>query len=206
VFFRYFLAIPLFIVAALYGIGALFATLGAWFAILFTGRYPEGLYNYNAGFVRFASRLNAYFLLQTDKYPPFGMGEEPGYPIQVTVGPAKESYSRAKAFFRFLLAIPVYVIEYVLLLISEVVSFAAWFYQLFTGKQAPGLHNGLNLGLSYYAKSMGYFLLLTEDWPPMGDDTAAAPSSLPPTPPPLTTTPEAPVATQATDPPPPAGV
>ena len=51
-FFRIILAIPWLIVAYIYEIAAFFTVVIAWFALLFTGRYPEGLYNLNAGFVR----------------------------------------------------------------------------------------------------------------------------------------------------------
>ena len=65
-FFRYFVAIPWVIVAALYGFAASIAAFIAWFALVFTGRYPEGLYNFNAGFLRFITRTNGFCWLLTD--------------------------------------------------------------------------------------------------------------------------------------------
>ena len=71
---KWFLAIPHYIVLVFLGIGALLATLIAWFAILFTGRYPQGLFNYVLGVMRWGLRVNAYVFLQlTDKYPPFSL-------------------------------------------------------------------------------------------------------------------------------------
>jgi hypothetical protein len=53
-------------------IGGLFAVLIAWFAILFTGRFPRGLFDYLVGVGRWTNRVTAYaFLLVTDEYPPF---------------------------------------------------------------------------------------------------------------------------------------
>jgi hypothetical protein len=53
-------------------LGALFAVIGAWFAILFTGRYPRGLFDYVVGVLRWSNRVTAYTLvLVTDEYPPF---------------------------------------------------------------------------------------------------------------------------------------
>jgi len=69
---KWFLAIPHYIVLVFLGIGALVAVIIAWFAILFTGRYPRGLFEYVLGVIRWGNRVGAYaFLLVTDQYPPF---------------------------------------------------------------------------------------------------------------------------------------
>ena len=71
---KWFLAIPHFIVLTFLGIGAFFAIVIAWFAILFTGRYPRGLFDYVVGVGRWALRVSAYaILLTTDRYPPFSL-------------------------------------------------------------------------------------------------------------------------------------
>jgi hypothetical protein len=71
---KWFLAIPHYIVLFFLGIGAAFAVFFAWFAILFTGRYPQGLFDYVMGVQRWTLRVAAYaFLLVTDKYPPFSL-------------------------------------------------------------------------------------------------------------------------------------
>jgi len=71
---KWFLAIPHYIVLAFLAIGALFAIVIAWFAILFTGRYPRGLFDYVVGVGRWALRVQAYVgLLVTDRYPPFSL-------------------------------------------------------------------------------------------------------------------------------------
>ena len=78
--FRYFVAIPWLIVASIYGFVAEIAAVIAWFAIVFTGRYPEGLYNFNAGYLRMSSRTNSFEYLLTDGWPPFGGEEAPDSP------------------------------------------------------------------------------------------------------------------------------
>ena len=71
---KWFLAIPHYLVLAVLAIGAVFAIVIAWFAILFTGRYPKGLFDFVVGVGRWAVRVQAYaFLLVTDRYPPFTM-------------------------------------------------------------------------------------------------------------------------------------
>jgi hypothetical protein len=71
---KWFLAIPHYIVLCFLGIAACFATIIAWFAILFTGRYPKGLFGFVVGVGRWGLRVSAYaFLLVTDIYPPFSL-------------------------------------------------------------------------------------------------------------------------------------
>jgi hypothetical protein len=71
---KWFLGIPHYIVLALLAIGAIFAIFIAWFAVLFTGRYPRGLFDYVVGVARWALRVQAYaILLVTDRYPPFSL-------------------------------------------------------------------------------------------------------------------------------------
>jgi len=71
---KWFLAIPHYFVLAFLVIGAVFAVLFAWFAVLFTGRYPRGLFDYVVGVVRWALRVEGYVaLLVTDDYPAFSL-------------------------------------------------------------------------------------------------------------------------------------
>jgi hypothetical protein len=71
---KWFLAIPHYIVVAFLVIAALVVTVIAWLAILFTGRYPRGLFDFVVGVNRWALRVVAYaFILNTDRYPPFSL-------------------------------------------------------------------------------------------------------------------------------------
>ena len=71
---KWLLAIPHYVVLALLFIAALVSTIIAWFAILFTGHYPRGLFDFVVGVQRWALRVGAYaFLLVTDRYPPFSL-------------------------------------------------------------------------------------------------------------------------------------
>ncbi len=72
---KWLLAIPHYIVLAVLVVGAVLVVVVAWFAILFTGRYPRGLFDYVVGVGRWGLRVQAYaFLLVTDRYPPFSLG------------------------------------------------------------------------------------------------------------------------------------
>jgi Domain of unknown function (DUF4389) len=69
---KWLLAIPHYIVLFVLDIGVFFAVIGAWFAIIFTGRYPRGIFGYLEGVIRWHNRVAIYaFALTTDRYPPF---------------------------------------------------------------------------------------------------------------------------------------
>jgi len=69
---KWLLVVPHVIVLAVLLVGAVFATVAAWFAILFTGRYPRPLFTYVVGVLRWSARVNGYAAtLVTDRYPPF---------------------------------------------------------------------------------------------------------------------------------------
>jgi hypothetical protein len=71
---KWLLAIPHYVVLAFVGIAAVVCVVVAWFAILFTGRYPRALFDFVVGAMRWGLRVSAYaFLLTTDRYPPFGL-------------------------------------------------------------------------------------------------------------------------------------
>jgi hypothetical protein len=180
-FFRLITAIPAMVLTFFYVLAAEVVVFIAWFALLFTGRYPEGMYRFVAGAVRNSSRLQAYYSLLTDQYPPWNGEEETSYPIRVHIAPPKEKYSRAKVFFRIILLIPVYIIQYVYNIMMQVGAFCAWIVIVITGKQPEGLQNFINMAMRYHVDALAYQFLLTEDFPPITVDSR--PASIPPAPP-----------------------
>ncbi len=179
-FFRLILAIPLAIWLYLYAIVAYIVIVIAWFAIVITGAYPRGLYEFVAGFTRFYARFTAYAALLCDPYPSFGGSDDPAYPVRMRFDGPLPSYSRLKTFFRFILAIPIVILRYVMNLMLEVGAIAAWFVILITGKMPRGLFDLMVLANSYMARSDAYLALLTETYPPFQDEqtrAAGAPAS-----------------------------
>jgi Domain of unknown function (DUF4389) len=182
-FFRLILVIPVAIVLYLYAIVASIAILIAWLAIVISGRYPKGLYDFVAGFNRFVVRVTAYAVLLCDPYPPFGGAPNASYPVRMEFAGPLEKYSRLKTFFRLILAIPILVLRYVMGLLLEVGGFAAWVVIVVTGKMPRGLHDVMVLANSYTARSDAYIYLLTETYPPFQDEqTRAAGTPAPPSP------------------------
>jgi Domain of unknown function (DUF4389) len=73
---KWFLAIPHYIVLAFLYLAAMFVVIVAWFAILFTGRYPRGMFGFVEGVIRWHNRVVGYaFILVTDRYPPFSLSQ-----------------------------------------------------------------------------------------------------------------------------------
>jgi hypothetical protein len=76
---KWFLAIPHYVVLFFLHIAAFFVVIYAWFAILFTGRYPRSAFDFVVGVFRWSNRVTAYALiLATDKYPPFSLQDGTG--------------------------------------------------------------------------------------------------------------------------------
>jgi len=171
-FFRIIVSLPWYIVASIYGWVAEIAAIIAWFAIVFTGRYPEGIYNFNAGYLRMYSRTYSFMHLMTDEWPPFGGEEAPGYPIRIGIAPPLDTYSRLKTGLRLIIGIPVMLLAIVQAVILWVCALIAWFAILFTGKLAEGLFSPMRAALAYLTRATGYFLLLTEDYPPFSYEEA----------------------------------
>jgi hypothetical protein len=199
-FFRLLLVIPHYIVLAFYGIGAFVAVVVAWFALLFTGRWPQALYDFTAGFLRYATRVHAYTWLLADPYPPFSGAEESSYTVRLKIGPPLAEYNRVKVLLRIFYIIPAYLIAYVMTLVFELAAIASWVVIVITGKQPKGLQDVIGLGISYTARAYALMLLVTETYPPFTDDHArqigepAAPAPLPSNAPPAA--PEVPVQAQ----------
>jgi hypothetical protein len=172
-FFRLLLAIPHYILMYLWGIGVFFAVVIAWFALLFTGKWPAGLYDFTTGFLRYFTRVNAYTWLLVDEYPPFSGGEEAGYPARLHVGPPLAEYDRLKVGLRFFYAIPAMLIVYVMNIVLELAAVASWFVIVITGRQPKGLQDVIALGVSYVSRANALFALVTETYPPFNDDQSA---------------------------------
>lgn len=191
---KWFLAIPHAIVLMFLFLGVIFASIAAWFAILFTGKYPRALFDYNVGVLRWGWRVGyyAFSVLGTDKYPPFSLEDDPDYPARLAVE-YPEKLSRGLVLIKsWLLALPHLLILGVFLggsyswtgaegnmevsfpgLISVLVFIAA-IVLLFTGKYPDALYN-LVMGLNRWVyRVYGYVLLMTDDYPPFRLDMGGA--------------------------------
>lgn len=173
-FFRIILAIPWIIVAYFWAILFTITHFIAWIAVIILGRYPEWAYNFNSGVIRFGVRFYAWLYLQTDVWPPFGLADDPSYPIRVNIAPRAEKQSRLKALFRIILIIPLLIISYAVGYAHLFAAAIAWLVIVFRGYQPKGVHDMLTFFNSFYARMYGYWALLTDDYPPIGIEKATS--------------------------------
>jgi hypothetical protein len=169
-FFRLVMAIPLLIWLYIYAFVGSIAVVIAWLTIVVTGRYPQSLYEFVAGYTRFIARFTAYVALLCDPYPSFGGSDDEAYPVRMHFAGPLEHYSRLKTLFRVILAIPIVILRYVMNLLLEIGAVAAWVVVVITGTMPRGLFDLMVLANSYMARSDAYLLLLTESYPPFQDE------------------------------------
>jgi hypothetical protein len=205
---KWLLAIPHYIVLSFLWIAFTAVTIIAFFAILFTGRYPRPLFGFNLGVLRWSWRVAyyTYSALGTDRYPPFSLDEEPDYPATLDVA-YPQRLSRGLVLVKWwLLAIPQYAIVAVFAggaalrgsgntwqadalsggLIGLLVCFAA-ITLLVTGRYPRGLHDFI-IGMNrWVVRAIAYAALMTDTYPPFrldqdgtGEPAAPAPDDLGP--------------------------
>ena len=185
---KWLLAIPHFVVLIFLGIAFVLVTIVAFFAILFTGRYPRGLFDFNLGVLRWWWRVSyyTYDALGTDRYPPFTLQDVPDYPARLDIA-YPDSLSRGLVLVKWwLLAIPHYLVVGIFVggggyagknsdrwmetgglpgLITLLVLFAA-VALLFTSRYPRGIFDFV-LGMNRWAfRVAGYAALMTDTYPP----------------------------------------
>jgi hypothetical protein len=135
----------------------------SWFAILFTGRHPEGLWNLGAFYLRWRVRAAAYVALLRDDYPPFGEGP---YPATLELTPPDTPRDRITVAFRIFLAIPQLIAVWALGIAWAITTVIAWFAILLTGNYPDGLYRfGVGV-LQWNIRVEAYLLLLRDEYPP----------------------------------------
>jgi Inner membrane component of T3SS, cytoplasmic domain/Domain of unknown function (DUF4389) len=170
VFVQWLMVIPHWFALFFVGIAAYFAYFIAWFAIVFTRRYPPGLFNFVSGALRWGTRVGAFGLLMTERYPPFSLEDDPSYPVRVRFQYPEGGIARWRPFVQWLLAIPHFFVLEFLLIGVYFVYLIAWWAILFTGRYPVGMFNFSAGVLRWQTRVSGFNLLLTEEYPPFSLD------------------------------------
>lgn len=157
------LAIPLLIVGIGLSIGALVATVAAWFASLVTGRVPDGLQRFLTNVLRFFANVLAYEYLLVARWPGVAFHERPD--DQVTVEIDHVRLRRWSVFFRFLLGYPANLVSGLLSLGSLPVLVVMWVWGVAVGREPRCLHRAMALVLRYQLRFEAYSCLLTPTQP-----------------------------------------
>jgi hypothetical protein len=134
----------------------------AWFAILFAGRHPDGLWGLGHLYLRWRARALTYMLLLRDEYPPFG--DEP-YPIAFALERPEGPRDRVRVGLRIFLLIPYALVLVLLSVAMMVVTVIAWLSMLFTGELSAGLHGFIARFIRWDLSLEAFFLLLRDEFP-----------------------------------------
>ena len=136
------MAIPHLIVGSILHFVAQICVTISWFAILFTGKMPEGLANIIVMAQRYWLRAQGFYLGLTEQYPPFefeAQQADPGnYAIRFDANVQLEDRNRVTVFFRMFMMIPIMIFAYLVMVGIGIVAFIAWFAVLFTGEYPVG--------------------------------------------------------------------
>ncbi len=172
--FKWLLAIPHYFVLCFLGIAAFVCWIISLFAILFTGKYPRGLFNFIEGVMRWAWRVGfySYMALGTDKYPPFSLEPDPGYPADLEVQYPEKLSNGLVLVKWWLLAIPHWIIVFIFqggrdwMGVVPILSVVSGIVLLFTGKYPEGLFKVIISMDRWSYRVYAYVALMRDEYPP----------------------------------------
>jgi len=163
------LGLPHLLIANVLGnLGGVIALI-SWFAVVFTGRLPEGLANLQCLVIRYQARTYSYVLWLHEPYPPFDFSMTPadpgGDPVRVDLRPQLEDRNRVTVGFRLLLAIPIMLFLIVVALGAAVLALIGFFAVLFTGRWPESMRRFIVGTLRLGVRVSAYTYLLVDDYP-----------------------------------------
>ena len=164
-----YVGIPHGIILALFSYLTLLLHVIAFVIVLFTGRYPRGIFDIMVGFFAWSARVDAYTNLMNDRYPPFALTAE-NYPLTLGID-YPEQVSRGSAALRFFLGwlyvgIPHGIALLVLGIIAVILLIVSAFAILITGRYPQGIFNYIWGVMCWSLRVSAYMYLLNDRYPP----------------------------------------
>jgi len=164
IFVKWLLVIPHIIILWALGYAVQVVQLIAFFAILFTRRYPRGLFDFVVNVYRWNQNATAYAALLRDEYPPFSW-DAGQYPVTFEID-YPEQLNRWLPLVKWLLAIPHYIVLIVLFIVALVVWIIAWFAILITGSFPRGMFDFVVGVIRWNQRVNAYVLFMRDEYPP----------------------------------------
>ncbi len=164
-----YIALPHVLALMFLMIGSMFINIIAFWSILITGKFPEGMFNYQLNLQRWSLRVNARLMNLSDGYPAFGLSsQDPNIIIELE---RQEKYNRlsvlARAIFGlFYVYLPHFICLYFLFIGFAFVRIIAFFAVLFTGKFPAGMHSYMVGLFRWIFRINAYMSYLTDKYPP----------------------------------------
>ena len=162
IFLKLIFAIPHFILLYFFAIASGIVTLIGGIAVLFTGTYPKGLFDFQLVFMRWSANVTAYVELQRDEYPPFG--QQP-FPADLTLA-YPDHLSHWKVLVKWLLVIPAAFVWSFVAIGALLAVVVAWFVILITGNMPRSLFDFITGANQWGYRIMAYSNLMTDRYPP----------------------------------------
>jgi Domain of unknown function (DUF4389) len=160
---RWVLVFPHLIWLSLYSLVAIVVAIANWVVTLVRGRSPERIHRWLVRYLRYTVYVYSYTYLLANPYPPFH-GEEGSYPIDLRVeGPDRQR--RLVTAFRIVLAIPAWVLNWVLSQVLLVIALLSWFIAIVLGRIPRGMEQIGLYCLRYQAQTLAYLLIVTDRYP-----------------------------------------
>ena len=168
------LAVPHLLILGVLETVSQIVSIISWLAILFTGRLPAGLAQFQAMYLRYRLRTIAYIGFLADQYPPFAFDavneDQGGHRASLSVSPALEGRNRLTCFFRIILGIPAIIFATIIGIIAVICLILGFFAVLFTGRWPEGLRNFVVANLRVFNRLDAYMRYLTDQYPPFSLD------------------------------------
>jgi hypothetical protein len=163
---KWLLAIPHYIVLFFLGIAVGVVALISFFAVLFTGRYPPGMFDFMVGVHRWGVRVAAYVYLMVDEYPPFTLDDDPSYPATFDIDYPEQGVDRWRPLVHWLLVIPYWFVASLIAGLGQILVFFAFFAILFTKRFPEGLFDIVLIALRWSARASAYAYFMVTSYPP----------------------------------------